>query len=310
VSVTGPRFEFDYAELAADCGVPARAEVPLAGYTTLRVGGPAAWLFEPSTVSEAGRLFAALHEGPLPVRVLGAGSNLIVADAGVRAAVIHTGRLHAEPRRELGQRVRVPAGVPIPGLARWAQRAGLAGLEFAEGIPGQLGGAVRMNAGASGQWIGSLLRRVTVAGPSGLVQERMPTEQDFGYRDSFVARERLIVLDAVLELSPDDPEAIKQRLLASRERRRATQPVQERSAGCAFTNWPDLPAGRLIDQLGLKGHSIGGAEVSRLHGNFLINRGDATASDVLALLEHVAETIVRETGRTPRVEIEIWSDPR
>ncbi len=299
---------FDYAALAADLDVPARAEVPLSEYTTLKVGGPAAWLFEPRTSSEAARLFAALCEGPLPVRVLGGGSNLIVADEGVRAAVVHTGRMHAEPQRLDETRVLVPAGLPVPGLARWAQREGLAGVEFAEGIPAQVGGAVRMNAGANGGWFGEVCSHVAVVGPSGVVEHRSVSAADFAYRDSFVAREHLFVLAAVLRLAADDPAAIKQRLVRYRDRRRASQPLQDRSAGCAFANWPDLSAGKLIEQLGLKGTTIGGAEVSPVHGNFIVNRDRASARDVLALIESVKDTIQRDTGRIARIEVEIWRD--
>lgn len=299
---------FDYEALAADLGVPARAEAPLAEYTTLKVGGPAAWLFEPGTSSVAAGLFAALCEGPLPVRVLGGGSNLIVADEGVRAVVVHTGRMHAEPQRLDETSVLVPAGLPVPGLARWAQREGLAGLEFAEGIPAQVGGAVRMNAGANGGWFGEVCSSVAVVGPSGVVEHRAVSAADFAYRDSFVAREQLFVLEAVLRLAADDPAAIKERLVRYRDRRRASQPLQDRSAGCAFANWPDLSAGRLIEQLGLKGTTIGGAEISPVHGNFIVNRGRATARDVLALIESVRNTIQRETGRVARIEVEIWRD--
>ncbi len=302
------RSEFDYEALAADLHVPARAEVLLSEYTTLKVGGPAAWFFEPRTSGEAAALFAALCEGPLPVRVLGGGSNLIVADRGVRAAVVHTGRMHAEAQRQSDLFVRVPAGVPVPGLARWAQRQGLAGLEFAEGIPAQVGGAIRMNAGANGSWFGEICCDVAVVGPSGVVEHRRVTSSDFSYRDSFVARERLFVLEAVLRLGADDPAEIKQRLVRYRDRRRASQPLQDRSAGCAFANWSDLSAGKLIEQLGLKGMSIGDAEVSPVHGNFIVNRGNATAHDVLTLIDTVRETMERESGRVARIEVEIWRD--
>jgi UDP-N-acetylmuramate dehydrogenase len=299
---------FDYAALAADLRIPCRSEVRLADYTTMKVGGPAAWWFEPETARAAAQLYSELFAGPLPVRVLGAGSNLVVSDEGVRAAVIHTGRMHAEPTRVSETEVLVLAGVPVPGLARWAARAGLSGLEFAEGIPAQLGGAIRMNAGANGAWFGEIARSVMVAGPAGLVHQHSVHPDDFGYRDSFVARQQLIALAATLELRRDEPEAIRRRLTEYKTRRRASQPLQDRSAGCAFTNWPDLPVGRLVEQLGLKGLSVGDAEVSPLHGNFIVNRGQARAADVLALIDRVRNELTRATGREPRIEIEIWRD--
>lgn len=303
-----PDPSFDYAGLGQRLGVATRVNEPMSAHTTMKVGGPAAWYYEPTTMSQTAELYAALHEGPLPIRVLGWGSNLVVADDGVRAAVIATARLHATPLRDGATTLRVLAGVPLPGLTRWCAKHGLSGLEFAEGIPAFVGGAVRMNAGANGHSLSELLETVTCAAPSGLVQQRQVQTNDFGYRHSFVAEQQLLVLAAQIRLHEDDPRAIKQRLVELRDRRRATQPLQDRSAGCAFTNWPDLPAGALIERLGLKGLRVGGAEVSTVHGNFVVNRGGATASDVFALIERVRAAMAEATGRQPRIEVEIWRD--
>lgn len=304
-STAGDRF---YRDLARRLGVPVRADEPLARYTTMRVGGPASWLFLPRSAEQAARLHAALLDGPLPVRILGGGSNVIVADEGVRAAVIATHALAAAPQRLDEGRLRVPAGQAIPGLVRWTARAGLAGLEFAEGIPARLGGAIRMNAGTREGAFSDVVEAVLVAGEGGRIEERRPRAGAFGYRDSFVARERLFVLGAVLRLSPDDPERVRARVRALRERRRATQPLWQRSAGCVFTNWPEQPVGALVERLGLKGTAIGGAEVSTVHGNFIVNRGEASARDVLALIELVRERLAAATGTAPRLEVEIWRD--
>ncbi|RMG46850.1 MAG: UDP-N-acetylmuramate dehydrogenase [Acidobacteria bacterium] len=297
-----------YLAIARELGVVALPEEPLARYTTMRVGGPAAVLFLPRTIDQAARLHAAIAGGPLPVRFLGGGSNVIVADEGIRAAVIATHGIDGEPEREGDDRIFVPAGRPVPGLVRWAAREGLAGLEFAEGIPARVGGAIRMNAGAHGRCFADAVAEVLVAGRDGRPERRRPGSGDFGYRDSFVAREGLLVLGAVFRLTPEDPERIQERVRAFRERRRATQPLWERSAGCVFANWPGRPAGALIERLGLKGTAVGGAEVSPVHGNFIVNRGNATARDVLALIELVRERLAAATGLEPRLEVEIWRD--
>lgn len=297
-----------YHEIATDLGVAVREHEPLAPYTWLKVGGPADFVFFPETAEQTARLYGALASEPLPVRVLGAGSNVVVADEGIHAAVIATAGLHEEPRYLGEGRILAPAGAPVPGLARWAARLGLSGLEFAEGIPALLGGALRMNAGAHGSYFGSVAERVLVGTADGVAVEHPIVGGDFAYRESFVRRDRLIALGAVLRLRPDDPHAIKERMHEYRRRRRETQPIQERSAGCVFANFPGQPVGRLVEELGLKGTAIGDAEVSTVHGNFIINRGAARAADILALIDLVASRITAAVGEAPRLEVEVWRD--
>lgn len=297
-----------YAEIARDLGVEVRREEPLAHHTTMRVGGPAAWFYLPRTETAAAQLWRALADGPLPVRALGAGSNLVVVDAGVRAAVVATSALAPEPQLVEPTLVRCGAGQPVPGLVRFAAKLGLAGIEFAEGIPAQLGGAIRMNAGANQSWFGDVTESVLLAGPDGHVVTHETAPKDFGYRQSFVGRQQLFVVGAELRLRQDDPEAIAARIKAYRERRRRTQPLQDRSAGCVFANYESAPVGKLVDELGLKGARIGGAEVSTLHGNFIVNKDGASAADVLALVDRVREALTRATGEAPRIEVEIWRD--
>lgn len=297
-----------YEELASELGVRAIAGLSLARHTTLRVGGPAEWAFFPRTMEQAARLHAELRRGELPVRIIGAGSNLLISDQGLHAAVILTGEMIAEPVVSDDRKVFALSGMKIPGLARWAAQQGLSGLEFAEGIPAQLGGAIRMNAGAHQSSFAEVLETVHVAGDEGEVRHHRCGKDDFGYRDSFVMREQLFVLGAQLALNEGDPEQIKHQAAEFRDRRRSSQPLNERSAGCVFANWPDQSVGALIEKLGLKGLTIGGAEVSRKHGNFIVNRGNASADDIRALIDHVRETISRATGRAPRLEVEIWED--
>lgn len=298
----------DYRMIARDLGLRAEADLSLAKLTTMRVGGPASWVFFPRTMSEAARLGAVLRGGELPVRIIGGGSNIIVPDEGIRAAVIATTEMAAEPQELGGGRFRCSAGSAVPGLARWACRGGWTGLEFAEGIPARLGGAIRMNAGANRSSFSEITDSVLLAGTGGEVIEHPVVPGEFGYRDSFIARLDQFAVGAILRLERDDPEQIKRRMATYRQRRQASQPLQDRSAGCVFANWSDQPIGALVEALGLKGTRIGDAEVSAQHGNFIINRGRATARDVLALIDRIRGELARATGRTPRLEVEIWSD--
>ncbi|MCU0225828.1 MAG: UDP-N-acetylmuramate dehydrogenase [Acidobacteria bacterium] len=297
-----------YEAAAERAGVRALAEEPLARHTTMRVGGPAQWFFLPGTPESAARLWAELRRGPLPVRILGWGSNVVAVDAGVRAAVICTDELRRDPELLPGARIAAWAGVPVPGLARWAAAQGLSGLEFAEGIPAQLGGAVRMNAGANRSSFSEVTELALVAGDDGRVIERALGPADFAYRESFASREKLFVLGARLRLAPGDPAEIRARMSAFRGRRRATQPIQLPSAGCVFANYADQSVGALVERLGLKGRRRGDAEVSTLHGNFIVNRGQASAADVLGLLEEIRTALAQATGQAPRIEVEIWRD--
>ena len=293
-------------ELAADLGIECRLNEPLARHTTMGVGGPAPFFLLPREAGALASLVRELAALAAPFRVLGAGSDLIVADEGVRTPVISTERITADLVRE-GDRVRAGAGMLLPRLVREMATAGLSGLEFAEGIPGSVGGSLRMNAGAGGRWIGDLAREVVFVTPSGAVQRRVPEPADFGYRRSFIAREGLIVVEGVFEGRPDDPREIQDRMRDSRAYRLATQPLSERSSGCIFKNPEGGSAGAVLDGLGLKGLSVGGAFVSDLHANFFVNRG-GSASDVLALIDRVREAVRARTGVELELEVIVWRD--
>jgi UDP-N-acetylmuramate dehydrogenase len=293
-------------EMAADLGIECRGNEPLARHTTMGVGGPAPWFLLPRETTSLAALVRELAAAGIRYRVLGAGSNLIVADEGVRTPVISTERLAGVFERE-GNRMRAGAGALLPRLVRELASAGLTGLEFAEGIPGSVGGSVRMNAGAGGRWIGDALREVGYVTPSGALERRAPERGDFGYRRSFVAAGGLIVVDATFEGAPDDPDAIRERMRDSRAYRLATQPLAERSSGCIFKNPEGASAGEVLDRLGLKGLAVGGASVSALHANFIVNRG-GSAADVLALVERVREAALLRTGVELRFEVEVWRD--
>jgi len=288
-------------------GIEFRLDEPLARYTTMGLGGPADLLAHPATVADMVKLIALARSADLPVRVLGAGSNLLIDDAGVRGVVIATGALE-EIHFPGDGIVEAGAGVHFPALVRQTAARGLRGLEPGVGIPGSLGGILTMNAGAYQFSIGPLVREVEAVssekGDKGRVVLR-EKEIDFRYRaSSFGAN--LIVARARLSLTPDDPLAIKRDMNEHMRFRKQTQPVGVKSAGCIFKNPAGDSAGRLIDRAGLKGFSVGTARVSEVHANFIVHEGRARTRDVLALIEAVREKVREETSILLETEVMTW----
>ena len=284
--------------------VPHRRDVPFARLTTLGVGGLCRWLFEPTTEAEAQAFVRACAREGLPYRVLGGGSNLVVLD-DIEVPVLRLA-LPKELHRD-GTSLTAPASHGHIALAEAAAAAGLSGLEFAGGIPGSLGGAIRMNAGAHGcEWV-EVLERFRFLTPEGDLVDKAPDPGEFGYRRSFLGGGR-IVLSASARLAEDDPGAIRARMAGFRDRRSASQPLAVRNAGCIFKNPPGQSAGRLIEQAGLKGLRIGDAEVSPRHGNFLVNHGHATAAEFAELMERVRAGVRAAHGLLLEPEVEIWQD--
>jgi len=293
-------------EMAAELGVECRLNEPISRHTTMGVGGPAPWFLLPRDAASLAGLVHELSSAAIAFRVLGAGSNLIVADEGLRTPVISTEKLAPDLSRAAG-RVRAGAGMLLPRLVRELAALGLSGLEFAEGIPGSVGGGLRMNAGAGGRWLGDLVREVVCVTPLGALESRTTTKADFGYRRSFIGAEQLVVVEAVFEGAPDDPDSIRARMSDSRAYRLATQPLSERSSGCVFKNPEGGSAGAILEGLGLKGLSVGGAVLSDRHANFIVNRG-ATAADVLRLAEQVRDEVLRRAGVALEFEVVVWRD--
>jgi len=280
-------------------------DVPLSGRTYIGVGGRAAWYLAPVDPEALGKALARLAEGGVPFAYLGAGSNLVVADEGPSFVVVSSERLAAEPRIE-GDTVVVGSGYSVPRLAHVLKKAGLAGLEFAEGIPGTVGGAVRMNAGwHEGEFGRSVASLLTVT-RAGAIEEIAAGPATFSYRSSPGLGDRFVA-GAVLRLAPDDPERIAERMRGYRDHRVRTQPAGERNAGCMFRNPPGDHAGRLIDACGLKGMTIGRAQVSAVHANFFINLGGATFRDVAALMDAVCAAVLKATGRVLEPEVVLWT---
>ena len=276
----------------------------MAGHTTFRIGGPARRLVRPGTASELAQLLELAWAEGWPWLVVGNGSNLLVSDQGVDRLVIHTGGLERSERLE-GDRVQAEAGLSLASLAVFAQRQGLTGLEFAHGIPGSLGGAVCMNAGAYGGEMCQVVETVTAWFPGEGVRSLTAEELDFAYRRSVFSRRPGVVLSAQFRLSPGDPEEIKARMEELIRRRREKQPLEYPSAGSTFKRPAGHFAGGLIEQCGLKGVRVGGAQVSEKHAGFLINAGGATCADVLALIELVRDTVRERTGVELEPEVKI-----
>lgn len=284
------------AALSRPLGGLPRTEL-LRDLTTWRIGGPAAVLDAPGPGVLADALGAAGEAG-LPVFVLGRGSNLLAPDEGWGGLVIRLCGAFSEVRwlrTDGGWTVEAGAAARLPGLSGAACMRGASGLAFAAGIPGSLGGAVYMNAGAHGSSISALAREVTTLSGSG--EARVPAaECGFGYRTSAFAGSGTVVTGVVLSLGPGDPAALRAEASAILRRRRETLPLDLPNAGSVFRRCGEAPPGRLIEECGLKGLSRGGAQVSRRHANFIVNTGAATAADVGCLVEIVRSEVERMTG--------------
>ena len=268
--------------------------VRMADQTTLRVGGPADLLVYPADREDLGTLLALLGERGISHFVLGGGSNLLVRDGGIRDAVVSLAEGFGTVERRENRPDRVvfwaDAGVPLRRLIRWAVEEGISALEPLAGIPGTLGGALAMNAGAWGLEIADRVLGVEVLDAAGAVQRLARSDLRFGYRAAELP-EKSIVLGALLWGEPRESEEIRARVRDFLDRRRDRQPMGEPSAGSVFKNPPGHSAGRLIEECGLKGVRVGDAEVSRLHANFIVNTGRAKASHVVALMEMMQERV-------------------
>lgn len=278
---------------------------PMRRHTSVRIGGPADVFVEPASSGEAAAVLQFCEEEGLPCTLVGSGSNLLVADEGVRGVVVRLGPRLGRVRFQ-GEEIWAEAGVLLPKLAKWAGDRGLSGLEWAGGIPGTVGGAVAMNAGAHGSQISTWLRRVELVDRKGGHSTQGPEALGFGYRRSaLIATRSHAVVAASFRLQLDDPAAIRQRMKAFAARRRRTQPLGIPSSGSVFKNPPGDHAGRLIELAGLKGHQVGGAQVSPIHANFIVNRGGATAADVLNLIDRIRERVLAEFGVRLELEVEL-----
>jgi UDP-N-acetylmuramate dehydrogenase len=280
---------------------------PMKLHTTWRIGGPADFFVEPRGTDELVRALAFAREENLPVTVIGGGSNLLVKDGGIRGLVIKIGEGFARLEIE-GDRVRAGAGVRLARLTGAAQEAGVGGFEFLAGIPGTVGGAVVMNAGAFGKAAGDLCEKVLAIDAGGRMQTLSRPELGFGYRTSSLQGKNLVVIEAAFRGTPREPAAIRTETDLLLKRRRATQPGGFPSAGSVFKNPPGASAGRLIEQAGAKGMRCGGAAVSPVHANFIVNLGEATARDVLSLIFKVKAAVKEKFAVELELEVQVLGE--
>ena len=272
-------------------------------FTTLKLGGKADWLAFPRSGEETAELFREAEEAGMPVTVIGHGSNLLVLDGGIRGLVIRIEKNMREIRRE-GNRLTAQAGAMLGSMAAAAAEAGLTGLEFASGIPGTIGGGVTMNAGAYGGEMKDVTVRVKGIRPDGSPVDLTGEEMRFGYRRSAVTELGFVVTEVTLELQPGDPAAIRARMAELNAMRAEKQPLDVPSAGSTFKRPEGYFAAALIDQCGLKGYSVGGAQVSQKHAGFLINTG-SSSGDYLELVRTVQRIVQERAGVLLEPEIKI-----
>jgi len=291
------------AILEANDGGVARLYEPMNRHTTWLIGGPAQYWIEPRNESAFAEVVRYLRSASIPMRVIGRGSNLLVKDGGIRGAVIHPAKGDFEAVSVNGDFITAGAGARLKKIASAARNAGIGGFEWMEGIPGNLGGAIRMNAGAMGTETFDQIVSVRFIDTNGAIKEKPVAEIMNHYRNVPEFEERYVV-SAVLKGTPAAQSEIDMKLAASHQKRRTSQPVGA-SAGCTFKNPEMCGAGKLIDDLGLKGHSVGKVIVSEVHGNFIVNQGGAKAREVLDLVSLIKEKAMEQRGAVLELEVKV-----
>lgn len=284
-----------------------RAGELMRNHTSWRIGGPCDIFVNPAGREDLQLVVSYAHRRGIPLTIIGAGTNLLVSDSGIRGIVVKLGRGLSRISTK-GNEIIAEAGAKLAGVAAAARDAGLGGFEFSAGIPGTVGGAVVMNAGANGSSISKLVREVLLLNFAGEFYRKNSEEMGFGYRSSVLQREPAIVVEASFFCYPRSKEAIKEEMGRYIARRKLTQPLSRPNAGSVFKNPPGDSAGRLIEAAGLKGLRIGDAQISTLHANFIVNLGSATARDVLALIDRARETVYSRFGVELRLEVKMIGD--
>lgn len=275
---------------------------PMSGHTTFRIGGPADYLAMPENAEQISRIIKACRDAGVPYYIIGNGSNLLVGDRGFRGVIIQVYK-NMNAVEAVDGEIHAQAGALLSKVAAAALNAGLTGIEFASGIPGTLGGAVRMNAGAYGGEMKQVLKSATVLTPTGEMLTLTVDEMKMGYRTSIVSKMDYVVLDAVITLCPGNPDDIRAKMEELKEKRVSKQPLEYGSAGSTFKRPEGYFAGKLIEDAGLRGFRVGNAQVSEKHCGFVINRGGATAKEVVELMDEVVRRV--EENSNVRLEPEV-----
>lgn len=283
-----------------------RFDEPMKCHTSLRIGGPAEVMAFPKNAQELADILKVSKELDIPYAILGAGTNILAPDEGCKGLVICLKDCLSGMELLPESRIRVMAGVTMARAAVFAANNGLSGLEFAHGIPGTVGGGVYMNAGAYGGEIGAICKTVTLMDRTGTLRECDGADMEFSYRHSRLQEGGEIVISAVLQLKPAEPEDVKAKMKELQAKRIASQPLDYPSAGSAFKRPVGGYAAALIDQAGLRGFQVGQAAIARKHAGFAINLGGATAAEMRELLRQVSDRVFRQTGIRLEPEIRIW----
>ena len=281
-------------------------EIALSNYTSLRIGGPAEWLAEPKNIKEIKLLVSWINQKKIPCNIIGAGSNLLINDYGLRGLSICTRKLHGININAEKGVLQALGGETLPKLAGIAAKAGLKGLEWAIGIPGTVGGGVVMNAGAQGNCIADRIISAEVLPLQGNNKSFTLKKEElkFSYRNSLLQKENLIVLSACFQLTPGcNKIEINQMTNENLNKRTSTQPYHLPSCGSVFRNPEPLKAGKLIESLGLKGKRVGGAEISQMHANFIVNSSNASAEDIIQLISLIQKKIKKKYGFLLHLEL-------
>lgn len=271
------------------------ADEPMSRHTTFRIGGPADYFTVPGNAEDVKKIIDLCKKEEVPYYILGNGSNLLVGDKGYRGVIIQIYRNMSEIHAD-GNRIYAQAGALLSKVAAEALSNSLKGFEFASGIPGTLGGAVMMNAGAYGGEMKQVLESAKVLTPEGEIKSLKEEELELGYRTSVIAKKNYIVLEAVIRLEAGDAESIRSYMEELKEKRVTKQPLEYPSAGSTFKRPEGYFAGKLIEHAGLRGFRVGDAQVSEKHCGFVINRGSAAAEDVISLMEQVADKVESASG--------------
>ena len=277
--------------------------ISLSNFTTWRIGGPAEWIAQPKDIQEIKYLINWINKKKLPCNIIGAGSNLLINDKGIKGLSLCMRNLKGIKIDKNSGIIEVLSGEMLPTLARKAAASGLRGLEWAIGIPGTIGGAVVMNAGAQEHCISNYLESITTLSLTGEYKIIKGKDLDFGYRYSLLQNEKLIVVSAQLKLKLGHAEKIRQVTNDNLNHRLKTQPYKSQTCGSVFRNPEPLKAAKLIEELGLKGFSFGGAEISEKHANFIVNANKASSRDVRELIKYVQKRVFNSYGILLETEV-------